>query len=100
MKHTIKKIASIVCLLLIIFFATVPPAVWCENRIAICFGEKSNEYESENILDTYKVAFTNPKILIICNVVALILVLFVSFFVHNDTLFFCVSKHMFRNTCL
>ena len=77
MNHTIKKIASIVCLLLIIFFATVPPAVWCENRIAICFGEKADEYESKNIFDTYKVAFTNPKILIICSVVALILVLFV-----------------------
>lgn len=73
----IKKIASIVCLLLIIFFASVPPAVWCENRIAICFGEKASDYESKNIFDTYKVAFTNQKILIICGVVALILVLFV-----------------------
>lgn len=77
MKYTIKKVASVIVLLLIIFFASVPPAVWCENRIAICFGEKADEYESKNIFDTYKVAFTNQKILIICSVVVLILVLFV-----------------------
>ena len=91
MKHAIKKIASIVRLLLIIFLASVPPAVWCENRIAICFGEKSNEYESKNIFDTYKVAFTNQKIPIICSVVALILVLFVL-----DT-YFTIKKAKIEN---
>lgn len=77
MKNTIKKIASVIVLLLLIIFAIVPPAVWCENRIAICFGEKANEFEVQNLFDTYKVAFNNSKILIICSVVTLILVLFV-----------------------
>lgn len=65
MKYTIKKVASVIVLLLIIILATVPPAVWCENRIAIYFEEKANEYEIKNIFDTYKVAFNNSKILVI-----------------------------------
>lgn len=91
MKYTIKKVASVIVLLLIIIFATIPPAVWCENRIYICFGEKANEYKVQNLFDTYKVAFNNFEILIICSVVALIIILFIL-----DT-YFTVKKAKIEN---
>lgn len=72
-----RKIIIFIVLYIIIIIATVPPAVWCKNQIAICFNDQIINYRITNIYDILKVLFVDIKILLISNITALICLLFV-----------------------
>lgn len=55
----------------------VPPACWCRNKVRICFGDNIVNYNIKNVLDIFKVCFSNIEILIIWLITALILILFI-----------------------
>lgn len=72
-----RKIIIFIVLFIIIIFATVPPAVWCKNQVAICFDDQIINYRVTNIYDILKVLFSDIKILLISNITALICLLFI-----------------------
>lgn len=73
-----KKSVVFIVLYIIIIIATVPPAVWCKNQVAICFNEELVRYNFNNLIDIVKVLFSDIKLLFISNIISLIFVLFVS----------------------
>ena len=72
-----KKSVVFIVLYIIIIIATVPPAVWCKNQVAICFNEELVRYNFNNLIDIVKVLFSDIKLLFISNIIGLIFVLFV-----------------------
>lgn len=72
-----KKSVVFIVLYIIIIIATVPPAVWCKNQVAICFNEELVRYDFNNLIDIVKVLFSDIKLLFISNIIELIFVLFV-----------------------
>ena len=72
-----KKIIFAVIFVISTILLIVPPACWCENRIASAFGENITKYNIQNIWDIFKTCFSNIKILVIWSVSSLILGLFI-----------------------
>lgn len=72
-----KKKIIVFVLYIIIIIATVPPAIWCKNQIAICFDDELIKYEIINLFDVLKILFSDIKILLISNITALIFALFI-----------------------
>lgn len=72
-----QKIIYLSIYIILTILLIVPPACWCKNKVRICFGDNIVNYDIKNILDIFKVCFSNIEILIIWLVAALILILFI-----------------------
>lgn len=72
-----KKMIFVVIFVISTILLIVPPACWCENKIASAFGDNITNYNIQNIWDIFKTCFSNIEMFVIWSVTSLILGLFI-----------------------